>query len=204
MPNCRSFPPGEKYITRRLSSSIFLLIKKLAMHLYSSRAIALHSRVWACVSVFAPLLLAGCIGGDGFEKVPVYPASGTVQMDGKPFGPVSLRFEPEEEGGRGFVATVDSAGKFSSVTTYKVGDGAPKGTYKVTVFSSMGSSKQFPAKYENAKTTPLKVIIADITGEGANAMDIQLDSKAGAPSKNSPTGHFTVEQMEAASAGVTN
>ena len=68
----------------------------------------------------------------------------------------------------------------------------------------MGASKQFPAKYENAKTTPLKVIIADITGEGANAMDIQLDSKAGAPSKLSPMGHFTSEQLDAAAAGVEN
>jgi hypothetical protein len=33
-------------------------------------------------------------------------------------------------------------------------------------------------------------------------MDIQLDSKAGAPSKSSTMGHFTAEQLEAASAGV--
>ncbi len=156
------------------------------------------------ISFCVPLLLAGCFRGDGIERVPLYPASGTVQMDGKPFGPVSLRFEPEGEGGRGFVATVDASGKITGVTTYKVGDGAPVGTFKVTVFSSMGASKPFPAKYENAKTTPLKVIIADITGEGANAMDIQLDSKAGAPSKNSPTGHFSPEQMDAASAGVAH
>jgi hypothetical protein len=158
---------------------------------------------WAFVSMFVPLFFAGC-SGDGIEKLPLYPASGTVQMDGKPFGPVTLRFEPEKVGGRGFVATVDANGKIDGVTTYKVGDGAPVGTYKVTVFSSMGASKQFPSKYENAKSTPLKVIIADITGEGANAMDIQLDSKAGAPSKLSPTGHFTPEQLDAAAAGVEN
>jgi hypothetical protein len=163
---------------------------------------ATHRMIWVVVSVVS-LFCAGC-GGDNFEKLPLYPASGTVKMDGKPFGPVSLRFEPEQAGGRGFVGTVDADGKITSVTTYKVGDGAPVGTYKVTVFSSMGATKQFPMKYESAKSTPLKVIIADITGDGANAMDIQLDSKAGASSKFSPTGHFSPEQMEAASAGVEN
>ena len=170
------------------------------MHPHNSLNTSKQGMAFALMSLFVSVFFAGC-GGGGIEKVPLYPASGTVQMDGKPFGPVSLRFEPENEGGRGFVGTVDASGKITSVTTYKVGDGAPVGTYKVTVFSSMGASKQFPAKYENAKSTPLKVIIADITGEGANAMDIQLDSKAGAPSKNSTYGHFTPEQMEAAGLG---
>lgn len=174
------------------------------MRLYNFRSTATHRIAWGFISVFLPFVFVGCFGGDGIEKLPLYPASGTVQMDGKPFGPVSLRFEPEKQGGRGFVATVDATGKINAVTTYKVGDGAPVGTYKVTVFSSMGASKPFPAKYESAKSTPLKVIIADITGEGANAMDIQLDSKAGAASKNSTMGHFSPEQLDAAAAGVEN
>ena len=136
----------------------FLLsyFEKLVMSPFNPKSSATCGIAWTFVS----LLLAGC-GGGGIEKLPLYPASGTLQMDGKPFGPVSLRFEPETPGGRGFVASVDAAGKINAVTTYKVGDGAPVGTYKVTVFSSMGASKQFPAKYENAKSTPLKVIIAD-------------------------------------------
>ncbi|MEZ6129885.1 MAG: hypothetical protein R3C59_14475 [Planctomycetaceae bacterium] len=146
-------------------------------------------------SISVPLLLVGCGGGDGFEKVPLYPASGTLKMDGKPFGPVSLRFEPEEEGGRGFVAQVDENGNIGTVTTYKTGDGAPVGTFKVTVFSSVGASKPFPSMYESKKSTPLKVLIADITGDGANAMDIQLDSKAGKASSNPTTGHLTMEQF---------
>lgn len=204
MFNCRSMPPGENHLARWLSASIFsFLIKKLVMSRYNPKNTANNGMAWAFVSMFVPLFFAGC-GGDGIEKLPLYSASGTVQMDGKPFGPVSLRFEPETAGGRGFVATVDATGKIDAVTTYKVGDGAPVGTYKVTVFSSMGASKQFPAKYESAKSTPLKVIIADITGEGANAMDIQLDSKAGPASENSTMGHFSPEQLDAAAAGVEN
>ena len=175
--------------------------KILVMHPFNPTNTANHGMAWIIMWFFVPLFFAGC-GGDGIEKLPLYQAGGTVQMDGKPFGPVSLRFEPEKEGGRGFVATVDATGKINAVTTYKVGDGAPVGTYKVTVFSSMGAKKPFPAKYENASSTPLKVIIADITGEGANAMDIQLDSKAGAPSKNSTFGHFTQEDLDAAGLGV--
>ena len=173
------------------------------MHPYNFITTSNRGMAWAFMSFFVPVLFAGC-GGDGFEKLPLYPASGTVEMDGKPFGPVSLRFEPQEQGGRGFVATVDATGKIDAVTTYKVGDGAPVGTYKVTVFSSMGASKPFPAKYESAKSTPLKVIIADITGEGANAMTIQLDSKAGPASKDSTFGHFTPEQLDTAAAAVEN
>ena len=182
----------------------FFSNQETVMGKYNSRNTAIHGMAWAFISISVPLLFAGCGSGDGIEKLPLYPASGTVQMDGEPFGPVSLRFEPEKAGGRGFVGTVDDSGKISAVTTYKVGDGAPVGTYKVTVFSSMGASKQFPAKYESAKSTPLKVIIADITGEGANAMDIQLDSSAGPASQDSTMGHFTPEQLETAAAGVEN
>jgi hypothetical protein len=192
-PRARGISPGGNCL-----NSLYIT-KKLAMSPFNPTS----SVIRGIALTFVSLLFAGC-GGGGIEKLPLYPASGTVQMDGKPFGPVSLRFEPETAGGRGFVATVDATGKIDAVTTYKVGDGAPVGTFKVTVFSSMGASKQFPAKYENAKTTPLKVIIADITGEGANAMDIQLDSKAGAASKLTPMGHFTPEQLDAASAGVEN
>lgn len=161
------------------------------------------SRVFlATFSVF----FAGC-GGDAsnFEKLPLYPASGTVTMDGKPYGPVSLRFEPEGglgEGTRGFVAMVDGGGSFDKVTTYESGDGAPVGTYLVTVFSSGGVSDPFPAIYEDAKKTPLKVIVSDITGDGANGMTIQLDSKAGGgDGGNSTTGHFDFQTMQAMEAG---
>lgn len=190
------------FVARWFMLQYSLSYQEFGMRPYIARHTATHGVAWV-LSFILPLLLTGC-GGGGVEKLPLYPAGGTVQMDGKAFGPVSLRFEPEEDGGRGFVATVDANGKINAVTTYKVGDGAPKGTYKVTVFSSMGASKPFPSKYENASTTPLKVIIADITGEGANAMDIQLDSKAGPASKNSTFGHFTPEQLDTAAAAVEN
>lgn len=156
-----------------------------------------------CCSISLTVLFAGCGGGNGdIEKVPLYPASGMVTMDGEPFGPVSLRFVPEEVGERSFIGKANDLGLIDTVTTYEIGDGAPAGTYKVTVFSSGGTGKEFPAVYESEKSTPLKVIIADVQGAGANNMDIQLDSKAGkGDSKNPTMGHFSAEQMDAAKAG---
>ena len=106
-----------------------------------ARNAAFPSLSLCLLAICSPLFLLGCGAGDGIVKLPLYSATGTVKMDGEPFGPVSLRFEPVDEGGRGFVARVDEAGKINVVTTYEVGDGAPVGDYKVTVFSSMGSSR---------------------------------------------------------------
>jgi hypothetical protein len=168
--------------------------ESLEMHLIGERTAATSLILF---SLSIPLIFSGCGGGDDVEKVSLYPASGTLKMDGEPFGPVLLRFEPEGEGARGFVGQVDQNGNIGSVTTYRTGDGAPVGTYTVTVFSSVGGSKPFPAIYESKKSSPLKVLIADITGDGANAMDIQLDAKAGKASTNSTTGHLTMEQFNA-------
>ena len=83
------------------------------------------------------------------------------------------------------------------VTTYELGDGAPGGSYKVTIFSSGGSNKKLPGIYENESTTTLKVLIAEVGGENANQLTIDLNSKAGRPSPNSTTGHLTAEEIRA-------
>lgn len=173
------------------------------MRLISERAVTIRSISMAVCFVSMAIVFAGCGGGGAdIEKVPLYPAGGTVKLDGEPFGPVSLRLVPEESGARSFVAQVDDQGNINTVTTYEIGDGAPAGTYKVTVFSSGGTGKKFPTIYESENSTPLKVVIADIQGEGANAMDIQLDSKAGrGKAGDSTMGHFDSETMEAAKAG---
>lgn len=173
------------------------------MRFISERAVTIRATSMAVCFVSIATVFAGCGGGEGdIVKVPLYPASGTVKLDGKPFGPVSLRLVPEETGARSFVCQVDDQGNINTVTTYETGDGAPAGTYKVTVFSSGGTGKKFPSIYEDENSTPLKVIIADIQGVGANAMDIQLDSKAGGGKTGDSTmGHFDSETMDAARAG---
>ena len=170
------------------------------MHTIGERSTGILVRYLPLLTLSTAVLCGGCGGGgDDIEKLPLYPASGTVKMDGEPLGPVTLRFDPpaDVEGqSRGFVADADENGKFDFVTTYEMGDGAPAGTYTVTVFSSVGgASKPFPALYESNTRSPLKVVISDITGEGANSLNIELDSSAGAPSDNPTTGHLTEEQF---------
>jgi len=158
--------------------------------------------VCAFLSLFAVVAVSGC-GGSDIEKMPVFSASGNLTMDGKPFGPATLRFVPSETA-RSFVAVADAGGKLSDFTTYKKGDGAPAGTYKVAVYSSGGTSAPIPAIYEDEKNTPLTVIISDITGDDANTLTIDLDSKAGKPSPNSTMRGFTAKDFEAAKGGITD
>lgn len=160
---------------------------------------------FSVLTLIAVLTSVGCgESSDEPARVQLFPASGNLTMDGKPFGPATLRFVPENSGteeapARGFVGVVDADGKVT-VTTYEGGDGAPSGTYKVTAFSSAGTAKPIPGIYESETRTPLKVLIADIAGEDANKFTIDLNSKASKPSKNAT---FQGIDADAAAAGVT-
>jgi hypothetical protein len=59
---------------------------------------------------------------------------GKVTLDGAPLSGASVEFVPED-GGHSAVGTTDSDGKFS-LTTYKPGDGALRGEYRVVVKKS--------------------------------------------------------------------
>ena len=73
------------------------------------------------------LILIGC--GDG--SLQTYPAGGTiVYEDGKPVTNVSVALHPLDGGIHTPAGALDSAGKFR-LSTYKDGDGAPAGKYKV-------------------------------------------------------------------------
>src|SRR5947209_5770455 len=56
---------------------------------------------------------------------------GRVTLDGRPVEGASIQFVPLD-GGRGAFGTTDQDGYFS-LSTFKEGDGAPKGAYKVTI-----------------------------------------------------------------------
>jgi hypothetical protein len=81
------------------------------------------------------LLVAGC--GGGGAPVPLHPASGTVQVDGKPTAGVIVRLYPADalddiDRPQPF-ATTGEDGTFR-LGTFEKEDGAPAGTYKVTLF----------------------------------------------------------------------
>jgi hypothetical protein len=78
------------------------------------------------------LALAGC-GNDG--RLPVYPVSGELTINGAPAKGCVVTFVPAEPALVGVVlptGTVDELGKFE-LTTYETGDGAPAGDYGVTL-----------------------------------------------------------------------
>ncbi|QDT55420.1 hypothetical protein Pan44_34630 [Caulifigura coniformis] len=81
------------------------------------------------------LLLCVCInsvgcGGGGGDAPKTVPATGTITVDGRPMGKLSVAFMPTQ----GKVATgeTDSEGRFTLMTNTP-GDGAVVGTYSVSV-----------------------------------------------------------------------
>jgi hypothetical protein len=71
--------------------------------------------------------MAGC--GDKAKPVKV---NGTVTLDGKPLPGATITFLPAGEGGRSASGLSGTDGSFD-LTTYKPGDGALAGDYKITV-----------------------------------------------------------------------
>lgn len=83
------------------------------------------SRLWAVAVVAAAL--TGC-SNSGLNSV-----SGTVTMDGQPYGDVLVTFNPVDgSGGAIATGTADSGGHFR-MGTFGPGDGVKPGKYKVTV-----------------------------------------------------------------------
>jgi|SRR5579883_98770 len=91
-------------------------------------------RWWAgTAGVIAVALAAGCGGGDG--KRPVHPVTGKIRVDGQPAQDAYLVFyptDPNDPMAPKPTAVADEQGNLI-VTTYKTGDGAPAGEYKVGI-----------------------------------------------------------------------
>jgi hypothetical protein len=129
--------------------------------------------VRASLFLVASLALAtGCGGGKPPPKN--VPVSGIVTLDKEPLtsGQVSLLPISEKQSAASLSAgTIDSSGKFTIFTGGK--EGAPVGTYKVTVSPPMmppqggGPPLQLPAKYQDASQTVLKMEVVENPAPGA-------------------------------------
>ncbi len=87
-------------------------------------------RWWMVGLIGSALALAGagCGGGRGVVKV-----NGTVTLDGKPLAGALVSFVPRDLGsGRLATGRTDANGAFD-LTTFRTGDGAIPGPYKVTI-----------------------------------------------------------------------
>lgn len=139
----------------------------------------LRGAVWLSVSSGLVLLAAGC---GGAAKFPVYPAQGTLTLDGEPNGPASFLLLPTEVDKKNpkpsVAGTVDAAGKIS-LSCYANGDGAPEGDYNVQFTPNVAggaAAKPIPPFY-GRPSNGLTVKITKTTGDAVNEVSLQLVSK---------------------------
>lgn len=120
------------------------------------------------------IVLAGCSGSTK-GQLPTFRASGTLQIDGKPFGPCTLTLEPNPltTESRSAIGQVGSDGKFSSLRTYKPGDGIPEGSYDVKLAPDAMSGTAVPGFKP-------KTIMVKKPDSGALKLQIDLESTGGA------------------------
>lgn len=106
-------------------------------------------------------VMAGLITGCESDRVPVYPVSGRVTINGKP--PVGwvavLHLEPAPDPSKRYPhplpkALVGADGRFQ-IHTYGIDDGAPAGTYKIS-FMNLGGGAMVDMENKEGK---------DATGE---------------------------------------
>lgn len=112
--------------------------------------------LFVIATVAALLVSPGC---GGQKRVKVYPAAGTVTIDGKPVGPAKIVLQPESLEAKIPAATgaIGSDGTFK-LHTYKEGDGVAEGKYNVVVVSDPMKMTPVPA------AKPLAVEIKLVSG----------------------------------------
>ena len=118
--------------------------------------------------------LAGCGGGSG-----TVPVRGTVTFKGKPVPSGTVTFIPDV--GPQATGEIGPDGSYT-LTTYKTGDGAVPGSYKVVVVAMQDTSDRLPeeraslpppivpTKYTSVATTDLTAQVKD----GENTIDFDL------------------------------
>jgi hypothetical protein len=114
--------------------------------------------------------MAPLVVGCGAGHKPVYPVHGEVRVEGKPPTHALVTFHPVGGDGRDAVVpagSVDEHGRFA-LTSYKAGDGAPEGEYRVTVAWFLSSGRPdddnppvnyLPARYALPDTSPLRAVV---------------------------------------------
>src|SRR5947209_14577793 len=81
------------------------------------------------ILVTVGIVLAGCSNS---SRLPTYPVTGTVTMQGQPVAGAAITFVPTGKEGEAASAITDAAGKYA-LTTWRAGDGARPGQYRVKV-----------------------------------------------------------------------
>ena len=120
--------------------------------------------------------IAGCGSAAPSGAVKTFPAEGTLTLDGKPFGPARLTFNPDQANKPHPTGVVDSAGNIV-VTSFVMGDGLPAGEYKVFISSDpMVQTPEHPQIYNDPDGTLLTVSVKE---SGSNDFELDMLSSAG-------------------------
>ena len=141
--------------------------------------------------LLAALAAAGCgeSGASSLERMRTVPVSGRVAYRGKPLANVAVTFQ-SVDGKVSATATTDASGAFR-LTTYAPDDGAPPGSYKVTVASGGAAREIEPGVLApvpedgdaGAPKSPVPVryadptrsdLTADVKESGANRFTFEL------------------------------
>ena len=119
----------------------------------------------------SPCLLVILLTGCGGPKV--VPVSGTATLDGKPLAGFVVTFNPDAD--KGHEARMDCSGRVGADGRYslrmddgfKQYKGAPRGWYKVTIWSPDDKPIPVIKKYTNIKTTDLSIEVVANPPPGA-------------------------------------
>lgn len=140
-------------------------------------------RTRALWGALAAAALAGCGGGDEdkwtAERPKPAPAGGTVQYKGEPVEGATVVFVPQGHK-QAATAQTDASGKFQ-LQTYKPGDGAVPGEYKVTVRKAEATAP--PASEEtnvNDTTAPKQRSLIPERYSNVQQTDLTASVKEGA------------------------
>ena len=134
----------------------------------------LNRSMWKRFTALMLLCLAGCSDGNPFDYVPVsgrltYEDGTPIPAGGMRIGFTVMDVAPKDGAfPRPAEAVVDAQGNFSSVTSYKPGDGLMPGKHKAAIYYATDAQGKslIPKEFGHASTTPL---IVEVTEDSADA-----------------------------------
>jgi hypothetical protein len=159
---------------------LWIFFRKIRSGLGKQGNQSMYSR--PVVAVFSLLLVVGLVGCTPTPPaVKTVPASGTVTLNGAPVSGALVTFFAEA--GRNSGGQTGSDGRFKLETSLggdKMADGAPAGTYKVTIVKSKGatvpSGAPDPKSMEGLSDAERAAKMKELTGLGQSS-----DTQAGRP-----------------------